>query len=92
LPGVVESVVPADEEPQVDEQDNFSKATVEAFYPRQGFGNIVTDHGEKVLFDLRSVRLVGSKADARYIKEGSKVGYDVGKTSQGTRVCTLKIY
>ncbi len=92
LPGLEEGIIPVDEEPQVDELDNFAKATVEAFYPRQGYGNIVTERGEKVTFDLKSVRLVGLKADPRYLREGRKVGYDVGKTSRGTRVCTLKIY
>lgn len=92
LPCLREGAVPVDAEPQVDELDNFAKATVEGFYPRQGYGTIVTERGRKIAFDLKSVRLVGPKTDPCYLKEGRKVGYDVGKTSEGVRVCALKIY
>lgn len=80
-------------EPQVvDEGDNFSKATVDIFFPRQGYGFLKTDTGELVQFNLSVVRLVGEKAEVRFIEEGVRVGFDVGCTSLGSRVCTLKVY
>ena len=91
LPGVEDSGR-VQELSEVDETDKFSKATVEEFYPRQGYGYIKTDGGQRVMFDVRLVRLVGHTADARYLKEGHRVGYDLGKTHQGPRVSTLKIY
>jgi len=93
LPGVGGEAVVEVEEPQVvDEADMFSKATIKEYYPKQGYGYLVTDAGEKVKFDLKLISLVGSKVDPGSIKVGMRVGYDLGKTSRGPLVCTLKIY
>lgn len=92
IPGTVR-VAPRVEEPQfVDEDDNFSKATVETYFPRQRYGFLKTDTGHRVQFNLDVVQLVGEKADAQCIREGARVGYDLGCTSLGPRVCTLKVY
>jgi cold shock CspA family protein len=92
LPGGISEVAKTASMPQVDESDQFSKATVEEFYPKQGYGFILTDSGTKVKFDLQIVSLVGEKASPEHIKVGGRVGYDLGKTSKGPRVCILKIY
>jgi cold shock CspA family protein len=76
----------------VEENDLFSKGTIEEFYPRQGFGYIMTDRGERVRFDLGILYFAGHKKDACFIKQGSRVGYDLGKTDKGNRICMLKVY
>lgn len=92
LPGISPEVGKAVSEPQVDQSDRFSKATVEEFYPMQGYGFILTDGGARVKFDLQIVSLVGNKANPQNIKVGARVGYDLGKTPKGPRVCVIKIY
>ncbi len=76
----------------VDEEDGFSKATVDVYYPRQGYGYIVSDGGKRIRFDMRMARLIGPRTDAKELKEGARVGFDVGKTARGPLVCALKIY
>ena len=92
LPGVTE----VKQEPviaqRVDEHDNYSKATVQEYYPRQGRGVILLDDGTRITFDIQSVNFVGEKAHHSYLQQGARVGYDVGVTSKGPRICTIKVY
>ena len=76
----------------VDEHDNFSKGTVEAWYPQQGMGFVKTDRGIVVKFLQNIVTFVGQKDHPSYLKTGARVGYDLGVTAEGPRICTLKIY
>lgn len=92
LPGVTEARHEAVLAQRVDEHDNYSKATVEEFYPRQGRGVVALDDGTRITFDVHSVTFVGEKAHPSYIQQGARVGYDVGVTSNGLRICALKVY
>ena len=92
LPGVTEVRHEAVLTQHVDENDNYSKATVEEFYPRQGRGVVALDDGTRIAFDVGSVTFVGEKAHASYLQQGARVGYDVGVTSNGLRICALKVY
>lgn len=91
LPGVDEGPL-AGEACVVDEDDLFSKAIVETFYPRQGFGYIVSDDGRRIRFDLAMVSLVGPRAGAGAIKEGMRVGFDIAHASKEPLVSTIRIY
>jgi len=88
IPGeIVEEV-----SPEVEEDDLFPKGEVVSFYPRQGYGQILSSNGEKFIFRMEEVELVGPKGHTRYIVEGCRVGYDVGQTSGGMHVTKLKPY
>ena len=92
LPGVTEVKKETVIAQRVDENDNYSKATVEEFYPRQGRGVITLDDGTRIDFNVQSVSFVGEKAHPSYLQQGARVGYDIGVTSKGPRISTIKVY
>ncbi|MFA4874859.1 MAG: hypothetical protein WC956_07350 [bacterium] len=87
IPG--EDEKPARHMAAVDEQDLFSKAEVEAFYPKQGYGRIRNDKGEQISFAVSEVTLIG---DPNYLEQGVRIGYDASHTSHGMRITRIKIY
>lgn len=76
-------------EAQVDEGDFFAKGEVVSYLPKQAKGVIQSDHGGQLAFDLKTILVLG---EARYLEVGSRVGYDVARTSNGNRLTLLKIY
>ena len=92
LPGVADVNEISLGEQVVDEHDNFPKATVEEYYPRQRLGFIVTDGGRRMEFDLSRARLACPAHGHPRLKAGCRVGFDVGRTSEGLRVSTIKVY
>lgn len=92
LPGVTEVRRDMVLTQRIDENDNFSKATVAEFYARQGYGIIALDDGTRIPFYVDCVTLVGEKSHPSYIQQGARVGYDIGITSRGPRISTLKVY
>ena len=92
LPGVTEVRREVVLTQHVDENDKFSKATVAEFYARQGYGVVALDDGTRIPFHVGSVTLVGEKSHPSYIQQGVRVGYDLGVTSRGPRISTLKVY
>jgi cold shock CspA family protein len=92
LPGVTEAKREAVIAQRVDENDNYSKAIVEEFYPRQGKGVVLLDDGTRIAFDVQSVNFVGEKAHPSYLQQGARVGYDIGVTSKGPRISAIKVY
>ncbi len=79
-------------EPHVAEDDLFSKGEVVAFYPRQGRGVVRVGSDREYPFDLQEIELVGPKGSPDYLKQGQRVGFDIGRTSRGPRIVQLKIY
>lgn len=76
----------------VDENDLFSKGEITSFFPNQRFGYIKDMKGRALRFSLDECDISGTKRDAHYFVAGSRVGYDVFRTSNGVRVSRLKIY
>lgn len=85
-------IPPAQQEPEVDESDLFSKGEIASFYPNQGYGYVRTAHGAEILFRLSEVTLVGPKGEPSCIAIGRRVGYDASHTSHGMHVSRLKVY
>lgn len=92
IPGCVEESVKTEDTTNVDFHDNFSKGKVISFYPHQKVGYIERENGQRMRFDLNLVHLAGEKTNKDLIREGAIIGYDIGVTSDGPKVCTLKIY
>lgn len=82
----------AEQMPVVEENDLFPKGEVVSFYPRQGVGTMKNARGEELPFRIAEVDLVGPKGHPRYIAQGARVGYDVGWSSHGMRLCRMKVY
>ncbi len=76
----------------VDVNDFFSKGEVTRYYPGQGYGYVITQNEQELIFKLNEIDLVGEKTDASYLAVGLKVGYDVSQASDGLHIKALKIY
>ena len=76
----------------VSDEDFFPKGEVVKYYKNIHIGVLKNSQGKDLEFDLSEIELVGPKASSAYIKEGTRVGYDVSHTSNGIKVTMLKIY
>ena len=64
-------------QPQVDENDFFSKGVIESLFVKQKTGSLKSDRGLVIPFDLTQVTLIGQKNNPKFLAEGLRVGYDV---------------
>jgi hypothetical protein len=55
-------------------------------------GAIRTASGREVHFEFPFVNVVGTPRTVESLHAGMRVGFDVGQTSSGLRVTTLKVY
>lgn len=73
-------------------QDNFRHGKITKFSPQGSYGFVRDETGHDIYFHLDEIRLLGEKRERSYFKEGTLVGFDVGRTSRGLRVTRLRIY
>jgi len=71
--------------------DKFSKGRVVKYFPQSKYGFIKDHRGKDLYFNIDEIRFAGQMG-REHLKEGIVVGYDVGWTSHGLHVCTIKIY
>jgi hypothetical protein len=79
-------------EPEVIEDDLFTKGEVVSIYPRQGMGVIKNDLGRLFPFNMKDAEFVGPKESLDLIRVGSRVGFDASWIKGGLKVTFLKIY
>lgn len=63
------------------------------FSPMRGIGQIRSDAGREITFDVRFLEMAGVGRGDRArdaLEEGMRVGFDVGWTSRGLRVTWLR--
>lgn len=73
--------------------DLFSQGVVSKIFWSNDSGIIHSDTGKDIPFVFPFVTLLGvPRQDIRYLREGMRVGFDVGRTSKGLRVSVIKIY
>jgi cold shock CspA family protein len=73
--------------------DLFSHGVVSKIFWSNDSGIIHSDTGKDIPFVFPFVTLLGvPRQDIRYLREGMRVGFDVGRTSKGLRVSVIKIY
>lgn len=75
----------------VEEGDMFPKADVVEFFQHQGRGIVQRHDGRQYDFSLEEIEVVGPNPSSQ-ISVGMKVGYDLSRTSHGTKITKLKIY
>lgn len=74
-------------------EDLFYHGVIRKIFWRSETGIVCSDSGKEVSFSFPFVTLVGvPRQDMRYLREGMRVGFDVGWTSKGLRVMVIKIY
>ena len=55
-------------------------------------GVVLSRNGREIEFDFPFVTMIGGYRRVESLRTGMRVGFDVGWTSRGLRVTTLKIY
>jgi cold shock CspA family protein len=69
----------------------YYRGRIAKFNPRTGYGFVETREGSHIFFYADQIRLEGSRTRKSDIRPGKVVGFDVGWTDRGIRVCKLKI-
>jgi hypothetical protein len=57
-----------------------------------GTGLVRSGSGREIPFELSFVTIIGERRHVEALREGMRVGFDVGWTSHGLRVTVLKTY
>ena len=74
-------------------QDHFYKGVIQKIFSGNETGIVLSDSGKEIPFVFPFLRLIGApRLDIRFLTEGMRVGFDVGWTSKGLRISTIKIY
>lgn len=79
------------EAPPDDPLSRYYQGTILRLYPGSRAGVVRTGNGRDIPFALADVRLIGTDATFASLREGMRVGFDLGWTSRGVRVTTLRI-
>jgi hypothetical protein len=74
------------------DSDSFHHGTITRLFPSNNMGLVRTESGREVPFSFELVILIGEAKKASELKEGERVGYDLGWTSSGLRVTKIKTY
>ncbi len=75
-----------------DTGDRFYQGTILRLYPGSRSGVVRTRGGRDVAFAVPHVRIVGAAHGFAGLAEGMRVGFDLGRTSRGLRVTTIRVY
>jgi len=74
-----------------DPRRRYYRGIILRLYPGSRTGVVRTAHGRDVPFALADVRLRGDDATFASLREGMRIGFDLGWTSRGVRVTTIRI-
>jgi hypothetical protein len=73
-------------------KDLYHHGVITKLFPSNNTGIVRTESGREVPFPYDLVILCGEAKSVQDLKEGQRVGYDVGWTSNGLRITKLKTY
>lgn len=74
-----------------DPRSRFYQGTIARLFPGSRTGLVRTGSGREIPFAIADVRLLGTTEGFPALREGMRVGFDVGRTSRGVRVTTLRV-
>ena len=75
-----------------EKKDLFHQGVISKLFPSNNMGLVRTESGREVPFSFEFVVLLGEAKKPADLSEGQEVGYDLGWTSKGLRVTTIKVY
>ena len=75
-----------------EKKDFFHHGVITKLFPSNNLGVVRTEGGREIPFSFEFVVLLGEAKKPADLKEGQEVGYDLGWTSKGLRVTTIKVY
>lgn len=73
-------------------QDNFHHGVITKLFPSNNTGVVRTEGGRELTFSYEFVLLFGEAKSPQDLREGERVGYDLGWTSHGLQVTKIKTY
>ena len=82
----------SDEDQGLDKADLFYHGTIIKLFPKNNLGIVRTESGRELTFAYNLVIVGGATEDPNDLKQGQKVGYDMGWTSSGLRVTRIHVY
>ena len=72
--------------------DHFYQGVIASVHWGHERGSIKSASGREIQFEFPFVTVVGERRSVESLHPGMHVGFDVGQTSGGLRVTTLKVY
>jgi cold shock CspA family protein len=72
-------------------EGKYYRGRIAKFNPKTGYGFVETREGSHIFFYADQIRLEGDQTRKSDIRPGKLVGFDVGWTDRGIRVCKMKI-
>jgi hypothetical protein len=73
-------------------QDYYHHGVIVKLFPSNNMGVVRTESGREVRFAYDLVILYGEAKTPLDLREGERVGYDLGWTSGGLRITKIKTY
>ena len=74
------------------ERDRFYQGTILRVHPGSRTGVLRTSRGRDVPFDARDTVILGATEGFDALLPGRAVGFDLGRTSRGLCVTTIRVY
>jgi cold shock CspA family protein len=75
-----------------DPRSRFYQGTILRLHAGSRTGVVRTGNGRDVMFTIADVRLLGTDGGFAALREGMQVGFDLGWTSRGVRVTTIRLF
>ena len=75
-----------------DMKDHYHHGVVTRLFPSNNTGIVRTESGRELTFSYELVILCGEAKTPADLREGERVGYDLGWTSSGLRITKIKTY
>lgn len=73
-------------------EGKYYRGRIAKFNPSTGYGFVELLEGTHIFFYVDQIRLEGNRIHKSDIRPGKTVGFDVGWTDRGIRICKMKIY
>jgi cold shock CspA family protein len=73
-------------------EGKYYRGRIAKFNPVTGYGFVESQNGSHIFFYADQIRLEGRQNHKSSIQPGKIVGFDVGWTERGIRICKMKIF
>ena len=70
--------------------DKFYRGTIKSLFSGSGMGVVCSASGRDIPFAFMHVLLIGPVRSCEDLRQGMKVGFDVGWTADGLRITVLR--
>ncbi len=75
-----------------EKSDLFYHGVIVKLFPRNNLGVVRTESGREITFSYSLVIVISASKSPNELREGQKIGYDLGWTGHGLRVTKIKVY